>query len=290
MRADRLLSLVLLLQARGRTPAHRLARELGVSVRTVYRDLDALSSAGVPVVADPGPNGGVRLLDGYQFPLRGISASEADALLFLGGGSGLIYLDLPRWFTTREPVPHLWTVAEAVKRRCELKFTYRGKTRAAGPLGLVSKAGIWYLVVSRERGPAVFRVDRITAARVLDAPFTRPAGFDLAGFWARWSAEFEASLPSIEVRVRASPAALEAFGEVFGDGWKGTGPPDGDGWQEVTLAFEHERAAAHRLCGFGGQVEVLSPPSVRDEIIAAADGILARYGTPETTVTGSSRR
>ena len=328
MRADRLLSLVLLLQARGRMPAHALAGELGVSVRTVYRDLAALSSAGVPVVTDSGPNGGIRLLDGYRFSLRGLSASEADALLLLGvpdaiaelgladilatahakvsaaagagdnRTAGLIHLDMPRWFRAREPVPHLRTLAEALKRRRRLEFAYRRgddgpeTTRTVGPVGLVNKAGVWYLVASRDprapagagREPAVFRAGRITGARVLDAPFTPPPDFDLAAFWARWSAEFEASRPHVEVRLRASPQALAMFGEIFGDASSGAvasaGEPDGEGFREVTLTFEHEKAAAHRLAGFGGQVEVLSPPSVRHEIVAAVRETLARYEPP----------
>lgn len=318
MRADRLLSLVLLLQARGRTPAHALARELGVSVRTVYRDLAALSSAGVPVITDSGPNGGIRLLESYRFPLRGLTASEADALLVLGvpepaaelgltdilatahakvtaaagpgdrGTAGLIHLDMPRWFRAREPVPHLRTLAGALKQRRRLEFAYRrgdgpGSTRVAGPLGLVNKAGVWYLVASRGSAdePAVFRVGRIAAARVLGAPFAPPPGFDLAAFWARWSAEFEASRPRVGVRLRASPEALAVFGEVFGDASAdavaAAGPPDEEGFREVTLTFEHEKAAAHRLAGFGGQVEVLSPPAVRLEIVATAREVLARY-------------
>lgn len=270
MRADRLLSLVLLLQARGRMPAHALARELGVSVRTVYRDLDTLSSTGVPIVTDSGPNGGIWLMPGYQFPLRGLSTSETEALLL---PRELIYLDPPRWFRAREPVPHLRILSDALRQRHRVGFTYRDKTREADPLGLVNKAGAWYLVACRDRGPVVFRVDRITAARVLDAPAARPPGFDLPRFWAAWSAQFEASIPSIEVRVRASPSALKAFGEVFGI----SEHTDGDGFQDVTLTFEHEKAAAHRLSGFGGEVEVLSPSSVRDEIVATARAILARY-------------
>jgi predicted DNA-binding transcriptional regulator YafY len=151
-----------------------------------------------------------------------------------------------------------------------------------GPLGLVDKAGTWYLVASSRAGRvAVFRVARITSARVLAEPFQRPAGFELAGFWDRWSHEFAASRPRLAVRLRASPQALAAFGEVFGD--EGTAavdaalPPDDRGWRGLTLSFEHELAAAHRLAGFGGQVEVLFPPSVRDRLLATAHAILGRY-------------
>jgi len=127
----------------------------------------------------------------------------------------------------------------------------------------------------------VFRVARIASARVLPEPFEGPAGFELAAFWREWSAEFEASRPRLPVTLRASPRALAAFGEIFG---RAAGPalaaalpPDGDGWRVVTLSFEHERAAAHRLAGFGDQVEVLAPPSVRAGLVATAQQLLRRY-------------
>jgi predicted DNA-binding transcriptional regulator YafY len=327
VRADRLVSLVLLLQARGHVTAAALARELEVSVRTVYRDLAALSAAGVPVLTESGPGGGCGLLDGYRFPLRGLRPEEAEALLILGvpsalgelgldgaaaaahrkirvtagqrepdaGGSpALVHLDMPRWFRGHEPVPHLRTLAEALRRHRRLAIAYqsadtaaqmRAAPRAVGPLGLVNKAGTWYLVATSSGGRvSVFRAGRIASATILDEPSDRPADFDLALFWDRWSAEFTTSRPRLPVRLRASPQALAAFGEIFGDDARpvldAAGPPDELGWQTVTLSFEHELAAAHRLAGFGGQVEVLSPPSVCALLVAAAQGILNRYGSP----------
>jgi predicted DNA-binding transcriptional regulator YafY len=320
VRADRLVSLVLLLQARGRLPARALAAELEVSVRTVYRDIEALNTAGVPVVTEPGPNGGCWLLDGYRFPLRGLSADEASALLVLGvpaalaelgladalaaaqrkisvtsgDGSGspgpaLVHLDMPRWFHGAEHIPHLPALASAVRERRQLRLGYRRggdgpeTTRVVRPLGLVNKAGVWYLVaVAAGRGePVVFRVGRIGSAHALAGAFARPDGFDLAAFWAEWSALFEESRPRVEVRVRASPAALAAFPEVFGDvvrpALEAAGPPDAAGFREVTLTFEHETAAATRLAGFGGQVEVLSPASVRTRLVETARQLLTRY-------------
>jgi predicted DNA-binding transcriptional regulator YafY len=112
---------------------------------------------------------------------------------------------------------------------------------------------------------------------VLPEPFERPAGFELAAFWREWSAEFEASRPRLPVTLRASPRALAAFGEIFGRAAEPVLPPDEDGWRVVTLSFEHERAAAHRLAGFGDQVEVLTPPAVRAGLVATAREILRRY-------------
>ncbi len=341
MRADRLVTLALLLQARGPVTAAALARELEVSIRTVYRDLGALSAAGVPVLTESGPGGGCRLLDGYRFPLRGLRREEAEALLILGvpsalgdlgldvaaaaahrkirvtagqrepdGGTSpaLVHLDMPRWFRGQEEVPQLRTLAEALRRHRWLAIGYPpadagpagqgwprrrapaagaarpAGTRTVGPLGLVNKAGTWYLVAATRSGRiSVFRAGRIGAARILDEPFERRADFELAGFWDRWSAEFTASRPRVPVRLRASPQALAVFGEVFGDDARpaldAALPPDDQGWQVVTLSFEHELAAAQRLAGFGGRVEVLSPAPVRELLVAAAKGILDRYGS-----------
>ena len=314
MRADRLLSLALLLQARGAATARALAAELGVSVRTVYRDLEALSAAGVPVVTEAGPGGGCRLMDGYRFPLRGLRPDEAEALLILGvpavlhelglagaltaahrqiqvtaglTAAALVHLDMPRWFGGQEEVPCLRDLARALRLGRKLAIRYPPPDRdprVVGPLGLVNKAGTWYLVARSEAGAGdvrVFRAGRVSAARVLAEPVERPAGFELAAFWARWSAEFEASRPRLEVRLAASPDALSAFGEVFGPAaapaLEAAEPPGQDGWRVVTLSFEHERAAVHRLAGFGDQVEVLDPPAVRAALLATAREILGRY-------------
>ena len=322
MRADRLLSLALLLQARGAATARALAGELGVSVRTVYRDLAALGAAGVPVVTEAGPGGGCRLMDGYRFPLRGLRPDEAEALLILGvpavlhelglagalttahrqirvtagvGSGALVHLDMPRWFGGQEEVPCLRDLAQALRLGRKLAIRYPPpdrEPRVVGPLGLVNKAGTWYLVAhcGAHSGAGagvgagdirVFRAGRVSAARVLAEPAERPAGFELAAFWARWSAEFEASRPRLEVRLAASPGALAAFGEVFGaaaaPALEAAEPPGQDGWRVLTLSFEHERAAVHRLAGFGDQVEILDPPSVRAELLATAREILGRY-------------
>jgi predicted DNA-binding transcriptional regulator YafY len=323
VRADRLVRLVLLLQARGQMTAGNLARELEVSVRTIYRDLDALSAAGVPVRAESGPGGGCQLMDGYSFALRALRPEEAEALLILGvpgaiaelgldaavtaaqrqirvtagleAGGGragaLVHLDMPRWFRGGEEVPCLRTLAEAVRGQRRLALRYRkaddpsapGPERTVDPLGLVNKAGTWYLVTVAGGGGriTVYRAGRIAAARVLADRSERPAGFDIGAFWKNWSAEFEASRPRFLVSLMVSPAAQAAFGEVFGDGGNealaGAGPADERGWREVTLSFEHELAAAYRLAGFGGEVEVLDPASVSERLLSTARGILDRY-------------
>ena len=209
--------MVLLLQARSGTTARALAAELGVSVRTVYRDLGALSAAGVPVITESGPGGGCRLMDGYRFPLRGLRPEEAEALLILGvpaalrelGLDGaltaahrqiqvtaglatatLVHLDMPRWFGgQQEEAPCLRELAQALRLGRKLALEYRsaeardGEYRIVGPLGLVNKAGTWYLVAMPGTGNVrVFRAGRVLSARVLPEAFGRPADFELAGF------------------------------------------------------------------------------------------------------------
>src|ERR1700744_4323925 len=179
----------MLLQARGRGTARELGAGTGVSIRTVYRDLEALAAAGVPVLSEPGPGGGCRLLEGYRFPLRGLRSEEAEALLILGvpavlgelGLAGalsaahrqirttaglacgaLVHLDMPRWFGGPEEVPCLADLARALRLGRCLAIPYRerddGQPRVVSPLGLVNKAGVWYLVARSPNGePRVFR-------------------------------------------------------------------------------------------------------------------------------------
>jgi predicted DNA-binding transcriptional regulator YafY len=331
VRADRLVSLVLLLQARGRVTARALASELEVSVRTVYRDLEALSAIGVPVVAESGPGGGCQLIDDYRFPLRALQPDEAEALLILGvpdalsdlgldgataaahrqirvtsglgrpsgssgGGGALVHLDMPRWFRSRERVPHLRDLATALRRNQQVRLRYRRRggdptPRVLAPLGLVNKAGAWYLVaVNQSDQVTVFRAGNITSVELLHESVCRPPGFDLAVFWERWSQEFQASRPRLPVRIRASARALAAFPEIFGEAARESVsaalPPDQHGWRELTLSFEHETAAAHRLAGFGAEIEVLSPPAVREQLLATAQGILSRYGSRPACYSG----
>ncbi|MFD5423463.1 helix-turn-helix transcriptional regulator [Streptomyces sp. NPDC127069] len=185
MRADRLLSLLLLLQSRGRMTAPELAAELEVSVRTVYRDVEALGASGVPVCVDRGPAGGYRLMDGYRTRLTGLTDAEAGSLFLAGApgpardlGLGAVvatarlkleaalpaaladrarlvqdrfHLDAPAWFRDADPVPHLAEVARAVWEQRTLRAEYRRwsgelRLRELHPLGLVLKGGIWYLV------------------------------------------------------------------------------------------------------------------------------------------------
>ncbi len=255
MRADRLLSLLLLLQNRGRTTAPELAAELEVSVRTVYRDIDALGASGVPVLADRGPAGGYRLADGYRTRLTGLTDAQAGSLFLagvpgpaqdLGLGADLaaaqlklqaalpaqlagrarqvqerFHLDATAWFRDADPVPHLARIAQAVWDQRVLHAHYRrwrGEVRRElHPLGLVLKGGIWYLVAGvGDDAVRTYRVARFLAVDTAEDGFERPAGFELAAYWQDSTDRLEAALRRRTAQLRLSPRGRQLLPMQFG--------------------------------------------------------------------------
>ncbi|WP_242894797.1 helix-turn-helix transcriptional regulator [Actinomadura litoris] len=248
MRASRLISLVLLLQSRETMTAAELARELEVSERTVYRDVEALSAAGVPVYADQGRNGGYRLVGGYRTRLTGLSREEAEALFLSGlpgpaGEMGLggavasaglkvlaalpaslrdaparaaqrFHLDAPGWFREAGPPPLLRELARAVWEDEVVELRYRKDhevVRTVEPYGLVLKNGIWYLVARVDGRPRTYRAERVTEVRPTGERFERDESFDLAAHWREQAAAFVRSMLGGEVTVRLSPAGMRGL-------------------------------------------------------------------------------
>ncbi|MEV0597742.1 WYL domain-containing protein [Streptomyces sp. NPDC050315] len=319
MRADRLLSLLLLLQNRGRMTAPELAAELEVSVRTVYRDIEALGASGVPVCADRGPAGGYRLMDGYRTRLTGLTDAEADAL-FLAGAPGAagelglgavlttaqlklraalpagvadrsrrieerFHLDAPAWFRDADPVPHLAAVARAVWEQRVLHVRYRrwgGEGhRVLHPLGLVLKSGIWYLVALADDSPRTYRISRLLAVDPTDRPFERPAGFDLAAYWAESTRRLESAMYQGVARLRLSPRAQRLlpmhFGAAGSRALETAGPPDAEGWVQAEMAVETEAVAVADLLRLGTEAEVLGPPALRAAVARTVAELMQRY-------------
>jgi predicted DNA-binding transcriptional regulator YafY len=317
MRASRLLSLLLLLQSRGRMTAQELADELEVSVRTVYRDVEALGASGVPVYADRGPAGGYQLVDGYRTRLTGLTTDEADSL-FLAGmpgpaaelGLGAVvaaaqlkvlaalppelrsraarvrerfHLDAPGWFRGNEGTPHVAEIAEAVwqQRRLRIRYVRWAQVeveRTVEPLGLVLKAGTWYLV-ARTDGLRTYRVSRVLELTALDEPFDRPDGFDLAGYWAGWSERFERRMYPMRVTVRMTPNGLKSarvlLGLVAARELKDV-EPEGE-WTTVRVPVESLEHAVVDLLRLGPEVDVLEPPELRERVIARIAAMAAVY-------------
>ncbi|GAB3586627.1 YafY family protein [Amycolatopsis endophytica] len=320
MRASRLLSVLLLLQSRGRMTAEELADELEVSVRTVYRDIDSLSAAGVPVYAERGRAGGYRLLDGYRTRLTGLTGEEAqslplaglpDAAAELGLGTVLtaaqlklyaalpdelrtragkvaerFLLDVPGWFRGIESLPVLAEVAQAVWDSRRVTVRYRRwdgseTDRVLEPLGLILKAGNWYLAARCDGANRTYRVSRIHDLEP-GAPFERP-DFDLTAYWREWSEQFERRLyPRVAV-VRLSPLGRDLvpfyLGAVGARALREcTEVPDEDGWLRVELPVEPGAPALGELLRFGPELRVLEPADLRDQVAAAIDRMGAFYG------------
>ncbi len=320
MRASRLVSLLLLLQTRGQLTAAELARELEVSIRTVHRDVQALAESGVPIYAERGLHGGIRLVDGYRTRLTGLTADEAEAL-FLSGlpgpaaelGLGTVvaaarlkvlaalpgelrgratrlverfHLDAAGWFQAGESVPALAQLADAVWNGQRVDIEYdRGESvvsRRLDPLGLVLKAGVWYLVALADGEARTYRVSRVRGTTPIDERFERPAGFDLGSFWAESSAAYEREAPRIEVVVRADPDRLDHLRNAVGSqavaAAERLSGPDAGGWLRLRLLLDWPDEVPARLLAAGSSIEVLDPPEIRDRLVRIARRVLDRYG------------
>ncbi|TVT56377.1 transcriptional regulator [Amycolatopsis rhizosphaerae] len=322
MRASRLVSVLLLLQNRGRMTAEELAEELEVSVRTVYRDIEALSAAGVPVYADRGRTGGYQLVGGYRTRLTGLTEQEAQTLPLaglpaaaaeLGLGAVLaaaqlklhaalpeelreragkiterFHVDVPGWFRDVESPPQLAALARAVWENRRISARYRRWDGSEAdfdldPLGLILKAGNWYVAARRHGGHRTYRVSRILALEERDETFERPADFDLAAYWREWSEQFERRMyPRVAV-VRLSPLGrdfvpfyLGAVGaRALADS---SGEEDEDGWLRVELPVEPGAPALGELLRFGPELQVLAPAELREQVAAAIARMGACYG------------
>jgi predicted DNA-binding transcriptional regulator YafY len=254
MRADRLLSMLMLLQTRGRLTAHQLSIELEVSERTIYRDVIALNSAGIPVYTEGGHGGGISLVESYRTDLTGLRPEEAQALsmlnipeplIRLGVGQELkaallklsaaiplsvrekqaqarhrIYLDAAWWFQPEEPTPCLQIIQQAVWQDRRLQINYRDdfntvNEQVVAPYGLVAKASVWYLVISFEGYIRVRRVSRIISAVMLTQSFERPLDFNLADFWQKWCADYENDRPHYEVHALVSPSLAPRLPQIL---------------------------------------------------------------------------
>jgi predicted DNA-binding transcriptional regulator YafY len=318
MRADRLLSILLLLQTRQRMTARELAQRLEVSERTILRDMSALGYAGIPVRAERGAGGGWMLLDSYRTTLTGLKEAEVQALFLtrpqrLLADLGLdkaaevgllkllaalpsasrrgaqdisqrIHVDVVGWRRAEEATPHLPILQEAIWQGRRLRMVYqRGDEsvveRIADPLGLIAKGSVWYLVAGVEGVPRSYRVSRVQEATLLEEPCARPEGFDLVTWWERSTAEFRAALPRYPATVRVEAGLLGRLRQ--GERYsqvEAEETPDAEGWARVEMRFEDEHDAVEFILSFGDRIAVITPDRLRALVIEQAEAILARYG------------
>jgi predicted DNA-binding transcriptional regulator YafY len=320
MRADRLLSILLLLQAQGRLTGRALAKRLEVSARTVHRDMESLSAAGVPVFALRGCQGGWQLDEGWRTRVPGLDAAELRALLMAQprvlGDAPLaraaeraldklmaalpaslreqaasirqrLHVDTTGWSGVAESLSALPIVQDAVSRDRKLEIRYRapGKERVErviDPLGLVAKGSAWYLVARTPDGYRTYRVSRIEQAKLLEAPCERPPDFDLAAYWKSSTEELRKARTRYEATLRLEPRAAQSLAE-----WRTTSPvpaeggSDPEGWVTLRVQFDDEEHARFMALGLGPRVEVLEPASLRERVAADLAAAMERVRARE---------
>ncbi|MCO1574432.1 WYL domain-containing protein [Crossiella sp. SN42] len=311
MRADRLVATLLLMQSRGRVTAAELAEELEISVATARRDLEALSTAGIPVYPQPGRGGGWSLLGGARTDLSGLSATEAQALFLLVGPAAAVsgeakaalrklvralpqtfradaeaaasatMIDPTRWGERDRRRPELVDrLQSAVVGRRKVRLTYTSgarerSERLVDPWGLVDKDEVWYLLAGTEKGRRTFRVDRIVAAELTEEPAERPDDFTLAEAWHEVVGEVERKRSRTWATVLIESRFLAVLRDRFGRHCE-VGAETGDR-VKVRLAAPTPLDLARNLAGWGGLVEVLAPPEVRAELARIGAELTGRY-------------
>ncbi|HEY2630161.1 MAG TPA: WYL domain-containing protein [Usitatibacter sp.] len=322
MRSGRLLSLLMLLQAHGRTSATVLAEKLEVSVRTVLRDIDELSASGVPVRALRGADGGFELLEGWRTRLTGLTPEEAQAM-FMAGAAGpaaqlglgdaagsaqlkmlaslpeawqadarrvasRFHLDAVGWYRREERLTFLPNVADAVWNERSLKIRYdswKGVVdRRIEPLGLVVKAGEWYLVAGAGKGtPRTYKLSNVLSLEV-GGPFKRPRQFDLAKYWDASIERFETGLFRGTATLRATAKGLKRLRYINAAISQAIDAApvkfDRHGWAKVTIPIESVDMATNDLMRIGAECEALEPAELRARVGESAHSIARLYSRP----------
>ncbi len=308
------MAVLLALQQTGKQPATALAARLEVSVRTIYRDVDALSAAGVPIYAERGSQGGIVLADSYRDALSRFDENEVRALFVtsddaladlgllngrrsaldklahamptrtretLGQTRGRVHLDSRRWLRVPAPPAALAALREAVwnDRRAAIAYTDRRGAvtrRSIDPFGLVAKAGIWYLIARDGEIMKTFRVQRIARVRVLESRFTRPSTFDAGEYWKSVSAHVLSEEPPYVATFRMTRRGL-ANASVYCTVESRARIRGSAEWL-VRIAFPSIDAAVHEAIGWDANGVAVDPPELCERLHERARALLDRYG------------
>lgn len=316
MRAGRLITIILLMQNNGKMTSKALAEKLEVSERTIIRDMESLSEAGVPVYAERGFNGGWVLSEGYRTNLTGIHTDELISVIVashsaLLGDLGIekhfdaavqkllaaspaevsrgaalarqkIHIDGAGWHQMQESLPYLSIVQEAVWEERLLRLHYQREDGAAErtvrPLGLVAKRNVWYLVGEADGEKRTYRIARLLGAVMLEERFQRPADFDLAGYWEQSVAEFKQRLPQYAAKVKLLEPTLTRLSKERYVKIIESGPSDEQGWLTATVEFQTVESACEIVLSFGSRMQAVEPAELRARIMAEAKGMNELYG------------
>ena len=314
MKADRLLSALLLLQAHGRLSGRELAERLEVSERTIHRDMESLSAAGVPIFAVRGAQGGWDLEKGWRTQVPGMDAAELNALLMaqpralgdpklaaaaerafqklLASLSGpmraraeaireRLYVDASDWRPTNEDLSMLARVQDAVAHDNKISFEYtradgQSGLRTVDPLGLVAKGANWYLVANTRNGLRTYRVSRMKLLTLLALPCERPANFDLEAYWKQSTAELQRQRQQYEAVLVMEAQAVRRIHEWWTASPVEDGPPAPEGWQKLRIIFDSEEQARFVALGFGPSAQVVAPETLRERVLADARAVAGK--------------
>ena len=325
MRASRLVSIVLLLQRHGRMRAAELADTLEVTQRTIYRDIESLAAAGIPIIGEPGNHGGYHLMDGYRTRLTGLSADEAKSLFLAGvpaaaAALGLddqaaaaqlkllaavtpaardraeharqrVYLDPTPWGSTAQPDPWLPQLHEAIWSEALIRIRYGTGRRSfqVAPLGLVCKGAAWYLIGRRGTDTRTYRVTRIRDLTLTAEPFDRPVNFDLAQHWHETADAYTDTFSRTRVTLRLRGDALIRAGWVQARA-KTISEPDQAGWANAELELEDEDNASTVVRILGNDTIVVAPESLRHKAVATAQAFAVANTKASSREASSSTR
>ncbi len=318
VRADRMIALLLLLQSRGRMTASQVAAELEVSVATARRDLEALSSAGIPVYAQPGRGGGWCLIGCARTDLTGMSVGEVRALSRMLGTAALndsetrvptmkliralpsslrdeaerlmtsIHDDRVSWGELEDDAAddaartELSRLCDAIAQHRVVTASYEGKdgerrVRRLLSLGLVNKAGVWYLVADSGRGVRTYRVSRLEDVAMTDEVFDPLEDFDVSTYWSTQTEIIERRRSGVAARLRVRSSIVPVLRHQFGRHFSLLE----EGEPSIVEVRAHMLVGlAEKLAGWGKRIDVLSPSHLRSELARIGAELVAHHGSP----------
>jgi len=314
MRADRLITILLLLQNKGKMTSSELADKLEVSERTIFRDMEALSIAGIPVFSERGSRGGWSLSEGYRTTLTGMKAEEILSLFISNPSKVLddlgiqknfqdafqkllasapktviqdvqwvqqrIHIDGAGWHHSSETFPLLAIVQEAIWKEQKLRIHYQREDalveRIVSPLGLVAKRSVWYMVSEIEGSFRTYRISKLVQATLLGESLERPMDFDLAKYWEQSTKQFKQNLPRYPAKLKVDENIISRLEQERYVKIKDT-HASSKGMLIAIVDFETRESACEIILGFGSFIEVLVPSELRSEIAATAQAITLIY-------------
>lgn len=318
VKSSRLLSMLLLLQTRQRITVGELASRLEVSTRTVRRDVEALSAAGVPVYTERGRRGGVVLLPGSRVDVTRLDPPEVEALRLAGIDadqrrrlgvhepfematrkmdarrgpiapdrpplSDLILVDNSGWFTGDGAGANVADLATDLRSLRRLSLTYRrsGETESAprivDPYGLVAKAGRWYLVADRDGTPKLFALSRIESWSLMPEAAVRRRDCTLQSVWTELRAATERA-GGVTITARMRTSRLDLAARILGTRMVHVGSGS-SGWTDIRLSYS-DIQGVRQLLQFGDHIDVLEPLQARELVRSLAEDLVRRHSSTD---------